>query len=116
MIAKSPWTVRWSVVIGLSVAALVVYLILRETQSHDDLSPEAYDFAVADTASIDRIVVWNRSPDTAVLTRQAGVWLINGAHPARPDAVEVRRPGNKGRLRWQLVSDVAVTWEQLELF
>jgi hypothetical protein len=89
MIAKSPWTVRWSVVIGLSVAALVVYLILRETQSHDDLSPEAYDFAVADTASIDRIVLWNRSPDTAVLTRQAGVWLINGAHPARPDAVEV---------------------------
>lgn len=38
------------------------------------------------------------------------------ARNLRPDAVEVRRPGNKGRLRWQLVSDVAVTWEQLALF
>ena len=33
--------------------------------------------------------MWNRSPDTAVLTRESGVWLINGAHPVRPDAIEV---------------------------
>lgn len=38
------------------------------------------------------------------------------ARNLRPDSVEVRRPGIKGRLRWQLVSDVAITWEQLELF
>ena len=38
------------------------------------------------------------------------------ARNLRPDAVEVRRPGSGGRLRWQLVSEVAVTWEQLELF
>ena len=38
------------------------------------------------------------------------------ARNLRPDAVEVRRPGSRGRLRWQLVSEVAVTWEQLELF
>ncbi len=38
------------------------------------------------------------------------------ARNLRPDSVEVRRPGSKGRLRWQTVSDVAVTWEQLELF
>lgn len=80
---------RWSLVLGLAVTGLVVFLIVRESQSHDDLSPEAYDFAVADTASIDRIVLWNRSPDTAVLTRESGVWLINGAHPVRPDAISV---------------------------
>ncbi|MFM6998850.1 MAG: hypothetical protein ACKOX0_06435, partial [Bacteroidota bacterium] len=73
---------RWSVILGLALVGLVVFLVLRESQSHDDLSPEAYDFAVADTAAIDRIVLWNRSPDTAVLTRESGVWLINGAHPA----------------------------------
>jgi hypothetical protein len=38
------------------------------------------------------------------------------ARNLRPDAVEIRRPGPKGRLRWQLVSDVAITWEQLELW
>jgi hypothetical protein len=34
----------------------------------------------------------------------------------RPERVEIRRPGPFGRLRWQVVSDVATTWEQLGLF
>jgi hypothetical protein len=38
------------------------------------------------------------------------------ARNLRPDVVEVRRPGSRGRLRWQLVSDVAITWEQLGLW
>ena len=38
------------------------------------------------------------------------------ARSLRPERVEVRRPGSKGRLRWRLVSEVATTWEQLELF
>jgi hypothetical protein len=38
------------------------------------------------------------------------------ARNLRPDVVEVKRPGSRGRLRWQLVSDVAITWEQLELW
>ncbi len=38
------------------------------------------------------------------------------AHSQRPEAVQVRRPGTRGRLVWQTVSDVAITWQQLELF
>jgi hypothetical protein len=38
------------------------------------------------------------------------------ARSLRPERVEVRRPGIRGRLTWQLVSDVAITWEQLELW
>lgn len=38
------------------------------------------------------------------------------ARSLRPDRVEIRRPGSGGRLRWRVVSEVAVTWEQLELF
>lgn len=38
------------------------------------------------------------------------------ARSLRPETVMVRRPGGRGRLVWQTVSDVAVTWEQLELF
>jgi hypothetical protein len=38
------------------------------------------------------------------------------ARSLRPERVEVRRPGPRGRLRWHLVCDVAITWEQLELF
>lgn len=41
----------------------------------------------------------------------------NGAaRSLRPERVEVRRPGGRGRLTWQLVSDVAITWEQLALW
>lgn len=41
----------------------------------------------------------------------------NGAaRSLRPERVEVRRPGSRGRLTWQRVSDVAVTWEQLQLW
>jgi len=41
----------------------------------------------------------------------------NGAaRSLRPDRVQVRRPGARGRLVWKTVSNVAVTWEQLELF
>ena len=38
------------------------------------------------------------------------------ARSLRPERLEIRRPGTRGRLRWRLVTDVAVTWEQLELF
>lgn len=38
------------------------------------------------------------------------------ARSLRPERVQVRRPGSRGRLVWKVVSDVAVTWEQLELF
>ena len=38
------------------------------------------------------------------------------ARSLRPERVQVRRPGTRGRLVWRTVSEVAVTWEQLELF
>ena len=38
------------------------------------------------------------------------------ARSLRPERVQVRRPGDRGRLTWQFVSEVATTWEQLELF
>jgi hypothetical protein len=38
------------------------------------------------------------------------------ARSLRPEHLEVLRPGPRGRLRWSVVSDVAVTWEQLSLW
>lgn len=34
----------------------------------------------------------------------------------KPDRLEVRRPGSRGRLTWQNVGVVAITWEQLTLW
>ena len=45
------------------------------------------------------------------------IYDANGAaRSLRPERVEVRRPGSRGRLTWQSVSDVAITWEQLQLW
>ena len=45
------------------------------------------------------------------------IYDANGAaRSLRPERVEVRRPGSRGRLTWQTVSDVAITWEQLQLW
>lgn len=38
------------------------------------------------------------------------------ARSLRAERVEIRRPGPRGRLCWCVVSDVAITWEQLEMF
>lgn len=45
------------------------------------------------------------------------IYDANGAaRSLRPERVEVRRPGGRGRLTWQTISDVAITWEQLQLW
>jgi hypothetical protein len=38
------------------------------------------------------------------------------ARNLRPEVVQVRRPGPRGRLVWRVVSDVAITWEQLTIW
>jgi hypothetical protein len=38
------------------------------------------------------------------------------ARSLRPDRLEVRRPGGRGRLTWQNIENVAITWEQLCLW
>jgi hypothetical protein len=38
------------------------------------------------------------------------------ARSLRADRLEVRRPGSRGRLTWQNVGVVAITWEQLSLW
>lgn len=38
------------------------------------------------------------------------------ARSLRPDRLEVRRPNSRGRLAWQNVGVVAITWEQLALW
>ncbi len=38
------------------------------------------------------------------------------ARSLRPNRLEVRRPNGRGRLSWQCVAEVAITWEQLSLW
>jgi hypothetical protein len=51
-------------------------------------------------------------PDGSVTLRDPD----GSARSIRPEHLQIRRPGSRGRLRWRIVSEVVVTWEQLELF
>jgi hypothetical protein len=55
-----------------------------------------------------------------VAVERDGSLLLHDADGAarslRPERLEVRRPGRRGRLAWRNVADVAVTWEQLALW
>jgi hypothetical protein len=61
---------------------------------------------------------WQRGTmHTVASDGSLAIFDANGAaRNLRPERVEVRRPDHRGRLTWQLVADVAVTWEQLGLF
>lgn len=50
--------------------------------------------------------------DGSVLVGETG----GPARAVRPEDLEVRRPGARGRLVWRNLAEVAVTWEQLPLW
>ncbi|MCU0260911.1 MAG: hypothetical protein MUE78_07835 [Ilumatobacteraceae bacterium] len=52
------------------------------------------------------------APDGSITLRDPD----GAARSIRPEALEVQRPGPRGRRRWMPVSEVAVTWEQLSLW
>ena len=48
-----------------------------------------YDFVIADTASITRVVIKDKKPSEVTLERSSTGWLVNGSYPARKDAIQV---------------------------
>lgn len=74
----------------LAGTALAGYGLYRYSLSlGTDHREQNYDFSYRDTASVDRIEIWDKTPDTVVLSRENGRWMVNGKYPARPDAVDV---------------------------
>mgnify|MGYP001296060837 CR=1 FL=1 len=88
----------------------------------------------ADTVALDRVGLRRGEPARArptprsrwLVGRLAAVYtdgsvLLEGIPRVltcrvRSETVEIRRPGSRGRLRWVQMRDVAVTWEQLEMW
>ena len=76
-------------VLILILAAVSVWMMRDNDQKStlEDLKEE-YRFYVEDTAAVDKIVLTDKSPSTVELTRVNGVWMVDGKHPAREDAIE----------------------------
>lgn len=77
---------------------LIVFLILlvvagwlfSESSGGSTLEgAENYDFAIKDTAAIQKIVISDKSPKQVTLSRRGNRWLLDGEYPVRKDAMEV---------------------------
>ncbi len=80
----------------LLYAALIIVLaavsvwLMKETDEESTLKDlrEEYRFYVEDTAAVDQIILYDKTPSRVELTRTANGWMVDGQYPAREDAVE----------------------------
>lgn len=76
------------IIIGLIVILGIVSLILVTRNSSSSIKRELRDFAVEDTASVDRVFMVKKDNQQVMLTREDDHWLVNGKHIVRTDAID----------------------------
>jgi len=69
--------------------ALAGYLISHSDSQDGASGAEDYQFAVSDTAAIDKIIIRDKSPGRVELRRTKGQWLVNDDFKAREDAIRL---------------------------
>jgi hypothetical protein len=67
--------------------AIAAYFFI--SKSNSTLSGELKDFAIEDTASIDKIFIADAKGDKVTLTRSENHWIVDGDRKARPESMEV---------------------------
>jgi len=73
-------------IIFIFLGVLAGWLYYRNSSS--TIKPELRDFAVADTAAIDKIFMADKQGNTVLLERKApGSWLVNGKYLARSSGI-----------------------------
>lgn len=76
------------VILLVLLVAIAVFVISKNKRK--TLTGNDNDFAVPDTASIDKLFLANKLGATALLEKnEKGVWMINGKYPARKDAIKL---------------------------
>ena len=71
----------------LIFAAVTAFIFFYEVSSGE--SSDSYNFSINDTASIHKIIIWDKSPDTVTLERKSNDWLVNNKFLARTDAIDI---------------------------
>jgi len=76
------------ILLGLVITVSVALAYFLLSKSGTTLKGELRDFAIEDTAAIDRIFIVDKLGKSALLERKGkGYWLVNNAYQARQDAV-----------------------------
>lgn len=80
-----------NLILVAAVVAIVLFIVFNNNSGTSTINntEDEYSFSVEDTASITKIEISSKEPDTVILTRDGSKWMVNGQFPARHDAVEV---------------------------
>ena len=75
------------ILILVVILAAVAFWVVS-TNSKSTIKRELRDFAISDTAAVDKIFMVKKSNEQVTLTRTDKGWIVNGKYPARKDAIE----------------------------
>lgn len=80
---KNRWIYILAAVLVIATGIVIVY------QQTSTIKKELRDFAVPDTAQVDKIFMVDKMNQTVLLERHEGGWTVNGKFEARKDAIYV---------------------------
>lgn len=75
------------IVLVLVLGAVTLYLTTRDQTN--TIKRELRDFAVQDTAAVDKIFMVRKSNDQVLLNREGDHWLVNEKYVVRTDAIDL---------------------------
>lgn len=73
----------------LSILTAISIYVYKSKNKTSTLDKEASDFAVKDTASIDKIFLADKDNKSVLVEKTATGWKLNGKHDVRPDVIDL---------------------------
>lgn len=72
-----------------AVLGLVAFLWLKSPEDELEALKADYTFHVEDTASVDKIIISDKTPNSVTLVRRPDGWVTENGNPVRRDAIEI---------------------------
>lgn len=106
-------------------AAAIYFFSTKNNGTLGTKADEKSDFAIEDTASIDKIFIADANGQTVTLMKSDNVWMVNGKYIARPDnirilmktfsRIDVRSPVPKAAFN-NVVKQIATSATKVEIY
>lgn len=81
---------RSTILLSLIVVALGIFAVILMTRDHSGtIKRELRDFAVHDTASVDKIFMVTKGNEQVILTRDEKNWIVNDKYVVRREAIDL---------------------------
>jgi len=78
---------KLALILLVILIAIATYFFI--SKSNSTISGELKDFAIEDTASIDKIFITDAKGDKVTLTRGEKFWIVDGDKKARPESIDL---------------------------